>query len=101
MVCSQFVVHDDRLYPAWCLSLYGPRRGEVIGLRWCDIDLDAATITIRKTRIIVKGIPTVCRLGSHCGRGQELVESSGDLRLDCWVGAAAVSKGCRMSNVRR
>src|SRR5205807_1100378 len=26
----------DRLYAAWLLSLLGLRRGEVLGLRWCD-----------------------------------------------------------------
>jgi integrase len=46
---------DDRLYVAWCMSLYGLRRGEVLGLRWCDIDLDDNTLTIRVTRIIVDG----------------------------------------------
>jgi len=28
----------------------GMRRGEVLGLRWSDVDLDAGTITIRSTR---------------------------------------------------
>jgi integrase len=30
-------VSSDRLYVAWRLSLYGLRRGEVLGLRWSDI----------------------------------------------------------------
>lgn len=29
----------------------GMRRGEVLGLRWSDIDLDAGTVTIRSTRV--------------------------------------------------
>lgn len=29
----------------------GLRRGEVLGLRWSDLDLDAATVSIRSTRI--------------------------------------------------
>ncbi|WP_377461018.1 site-specific integrase [Micromonospora andamanensis] len=47
-------VAEDRLFAAWCLSLYGLRRGEVLGLRWCDIDLEAKTLTVCVTRIIVK-----------------------------------------------
>jgi len=34
----------DRLHPGWRLSLYGLRRGEVLGLRWADIDLKARTL---------------------------------------------------------
>jgi integrase len=33
-------VMGDRLYAAWLLSLLGLRRGEVVGLRWEDIDLE-------------------------------------------------------------
>jgi integrase len=55
-------VADDRLSPAWQLSLYGLRRGEVLGLRWSDVDLQSKTITIRWTRTevgyrIVEGEP--------------------------------------------
>lgn len=46
---------DDRLQAGWILSLYGLRRGEVMGARWEDIDLDAATITVRVTRVLVPG----------------------------------------------
>jgi integrase len=48
-------VADDRLSAVWQLSLYGMRRGEVLGLRWADIDLQAKTLTIRKTRLEVTG----------------------------------------------
>lgn len=54
---QSFLAHvaDDRLYVAWQLSLYGLRRGEVLGLRWEDLDLDAAAVTIRVTRVLVAG----------------------------------------------
>ena len=39
---------DHRLSAAWQLSLYGLRRGEVLGLRWSDIDLEAKALTIRR-----------------------------------------------------
>lgn len=42
----------DRLHAAWRLSLYGLRRGEVLGLRWADIDLKAKTLTVNQARVI-------------------------------------------------
>lgn len=35
----------------WYLALTGLRRGEVAGLRWSDIDLDAASMTIENNRV--------------------------------------------------
>jgi integrase len=45
---------SDRLYAAWRLSLYGLRRGEVLGLRWSDIDLRARTLTVSQARVLVE-----------------------------------------------
>jgi integrase len=45
---------SDRLYVAWRLSLYGLRRGEVLGLPWSDIDLRAKTLTINEARVLVE-----------------------------------------------
>lgn len=42
-----------RLAAAWRLSLYGLRRGEVLGLRWEDIDLKNQAMTVRQTRVLV------------------------------------------------
>jgi integrase len=40
---------DDPLYPAFVLLLlYGLRRGEVLGLRWTDVDLDGGEIRVRQ-----------------------------------------------------
>jgi integrase len=44
----------DRLRAAWRLSLYGLRRGEVLGLRWSDIDLKAKTLTVNQSRVLVE-----------------------------------------------
>ena len=42
--------------PLWHVFAYtGMRRGEVLGLQRGDVDLDAATITLRRTRVPVKG----------------------------------------------
>lgn len=53
------VAGEDRLHAAWRLTLYGLRRGEVCGLRWEDIDLDAGTVTVTITRPVVDGKPIV------------------------------------------
>lgn len=45
----------DRLEHAWHLALSGLRRGEVCGLRRDDIDLDAMTLTVRRSRVSVDG----------------------------------------------
>jgi integrase len=44
-------VEGDRYAIAWQLALTGLRRGEVAGLRWSDIDLDARTPQISSTRL--------------------------------------------------
>jgi integrase len=44
----------DRLHAAWRLSLYGLRRGEVLGLRWSDVDLKAKTLTVDQARVLVE-----------------------------------------------
>ena len=49
---------DTRLAWAWALLTRGLRRGELCGLRWEDIDLDAGAARITRTRILVDGKPT-------------------------------------------
>ncbi len=43
----------DRNGHAWYLALSGLRRGEIAGLRWSDIDFDAGTVTIARSRVQV------------------------------------------------
>jgi integrase len=54
---SAFLAHvaGDRLAVAWQFALYGLRRGEALGARWSDVDLEAGTLTVRITRTIVDG----------------------------------------------
>jgi integrase len=62
---SEFLgtVSDDSLFAFWWLAgLRGPRRGELCGLRWSDIDLDQAILTVERNRTtagyhIVEGDP--------------------------------------------
>ena len=60
----------DPLYPAFVLlMLYGMRRGEVLGLRWADVDLDAGRLAIRQQLQRVHGElrtgPVKTRAGSR------------------------------------
>jgi integrase len=48
-------VREDRFYAAWALLLgRGLRRGEVCGLRWDAVDLDAGRLAITATRVITE-----------------------------------------------
>lgn len=38
----------------WLLAMTGMRRGELLALRWSDIDLDAGTISVRRSAGIVR-----------------------------------------------
>lgn len=48
----------DRNGHLWYLALSGLRRGEIAGLRWSDIDFDAATVTVARSRVELGGGPT-------------------------------------------
>src|SRR3712207_4075181 len=51
-----FLTHarTDRLYAAWLLAATtGMRRGELAGLRWVDVDLDAGRASPRRPRVVV------------------------------------------------
>ena len=43
----------DALAAAWRLSLCGLRRSEVLGLSWDDVDLDAGTVHVGWSRVLV------------------------------------------------
>jgi integrase len=44
-------VKSDPLYPVFVFLLYGMRRGEVLGLRWSDLDGDAIHVRQQVQRI--------------------------------------------------
>jgi len=47
-------VRQDRHYAAWLLAATtGMRRGELLGLRWIDVDLAAGRVAVRQPRVVV------------------------------------------------
>lgn len=47
-------MRSHRLYPAFHLSSHtGMRRGEILGLRWCDLDLCAERLSLRQALVSV------------------------------------------------
>jgi len=47
-------VRRDRHYAAWLLAATtGMRRGELLGLRWIDVDLEAGRVAVRQPRVVV------------------------------------------------
>jgi hypothetical protein len=54
--CAGFsaAVEEDRLAPAYrLLAATGMRRGEALGLRWANVDLDAARIVVNRSLTVV------------------------------------------------
>jgi integrase len=52
-------VRDDRMHAAWhLLATTGMRRGELLGLRWSDVDLDARRLHVEQALTVVGGKPT-------------------------------------------
>jgi integrase len=45
-------VEDDDLSGAWALTAMGLRRGEVLGLRWSDIDFENRVLHVRQARVL-------------------------------------------------
>lgn len=62
-------MRDDRLYALWHLAaMTGMRRGELLGLRWQDIDLKSKRVAVRQTVISVAYEVTVTTPKSHSAR---------------------------------
>jgi integrase len=60
-------IAGDRLFAAWLLvATTGMRRGELLGLRWIDVDLDSGGVRIAQARVragnrVVAGEPKTAR----------------------------------------
>ena len=50
---------SERLEALYLLAIHtGLRQGELLGLRWSDVDLDQGTLQVRRIRSAAKGTPT-------------------------------------------
>ncbi len=66
-------VRGDRFFALWRLALMsGARRGELIGLRWSDFDLNAETVTFTRQRSRQGG--QVMEGPTKTGRGRRTVD---------------------------
>ncbi len=71
---------DDRLYPLWHLAaMTGMRRGELLGLRWDDIDFGAKRVAVRQAVISVAYEVLVTTPKSHSARVIDLDPRSVDV----------------------
>jgi integrase len=64
---------DDRLYACWVLAATtGMRRGELLGLRWEDIDLEGGILSVRRSRVAAGYVVTEGSTKSGRGRRVDL-----------------------------
>ncbi len=50
--------HDEPRFPLWrLLAMTGLRRGEALGVRWQDVDLESSTLAVRQTLLADGGAP--------------------------------------------
>lgn len=65
-------IRGDRLYPLlFVLATTGMRRGEALGLRWCDVDLGAGHVAVRQN--LVEAGRAVRVSSPKTSRGRRLV----------------------------
>ncbi len=79
-------VHGTRLQAIWRLAaMTGMRRGEILGLRWCDVDLKAARLSVRHAIVAVAYATIESTPKSHNARVIDLdPETVEQLRAHRW-----------------
>ncbi len=62
-------VRDDQLFPMWILfATTGMRRGEVLGLRWSDVDLERHQLAVRQSLVVAGSERKISRPKTSRGR---------------------------------
>jgi integrase len=71
---------EDRHFPLWRLTaMTGMRRGEVLGLRWDDVDFKASTVTVNRQRS--RGERAVVVSPPKTDRGRRTIDIDGETAL--------------------
>jgi integrase len=86
-------VQDDRLAAAWMLAAStGMRRGELLGLRWTDVDLDQARVAVQQTLVVAGGL--VVKSGPKTSRGRRAIalDTRTVAALRAWRAAQAAER---------
>ena len=68
---------SDRLEALYLLAIHtGLRQGELLGLKWGDVDLDHGTLQVRRIRSAAKGAPTFTTPKNNKSRSVRLTPQS-------------------------
>jgi integrase len=81
---------EDRHAPLWrLLASTGMRRGEALGLRWCDVDLEAGRAAIRQTLVTVNYQVQLSTPKTARGRRSVALDAATVQALRSWKAAQA------------
>jgi integrase len=86
-------VEDDRLAALWMLAAStGMRRGELLGRRWVDVDLDLARVAVRQTLVLAGRQVVVSEPKTARGRRSIALDSRTGAALRAWRAAQAAER---------
>jgi integrase len=76
-----------RLYPALHLAAHtGMRRGEIVGLKWADLDRSTRRLSVRRTLQSLAGRPVEFDVKTRSSRRCIDLDPATITELDCWRG---------------
>lgn len=84
---ARFLDHarSHRLYPALHLAAHtGMRRGEVVGLKWSDLDLGAKRVSVVRTMQCVGGRPVEFGVKTRTSRRSIALDDTTIAHLEAW-----------------